>query len=155
FLVHHPHVPTVQGGGRRVEGGRPCLARLAQGPNRRAALVRGDEHFCPTGSVLLEPGQQPIVGDQLIDAAATLLTAAEVGGDLGEFPLGELAQGQRTQPFVARMVQRGLGHDKPVWVHRTAKRPRRSQQRNVNGWKTLPLPKRWRVEGGGWRVNKD
>jgi hypothetical protein len=36
--------------------------RLAQGTNRRAALGRRDKHFFPTGSALLEPRQQPIVG---------------------------------------------------------------------------------------------
>jgi hypothetical protein len=32
-----------------------------------------------------------------------------VGGDAGQLCLGELAQGQRTQCFLTRMVQRRLG----------------------------------------------
>jgi hypothetical protein len=88
--------------------------RLAQCANRRPALGRIDKHFIPAGSALLEPRQQPIVGGQLIDAVTTRRAVAEMGGDVGELRIGELAQGQRTQRFVTWVVQLGLGHDKPV-----------------------------------------
>jgi hypothetical protein len=133
-LVHHPHapapdlgqdvvVPDLPGGGenyRRGLGilytipflrGRLHLVRLAQGANRRTALGPADQHFFPAGSVLLEPRQQLIVGGQLIDAAATRRTVAEVCGDMDQLRLGELAQRQRPQRFVIRMIQRGLAHE--------------------------------------------
>src|SRR5262249_7741365 len=99
---------------------------LAQGANRPVELGRADQLLFPAGSTLLEPRHQTIVGGQLIHAAATRRTLAKVGGDVGQLPLGELAQGQRTQRVVTRMVQQGLSHDKSVWVRRTAKRQRRS-----------------------------
>ena len=106
--------------------GRPGLLRPAQGANRRAALGRADQRLRPGWRrSCWSRASSAIVGGQLIDAAATRRTVAEVGGDVGQLRLGELAQGQRTQRFVARMVQRGLGHDKPVRVRRTAKRQRR------------------------------
>ena len=143
--VHHPHAPApdlgqdvvvsdLPGGGENhrhgfrvfcTRGGRG-FARLAQGANRRAALGRGDNHLFRVGRGLLEPRQQPIVAGQLIYAAATRRTLAEVGGDVVKLRLGELAQGQRTERIVVRMVQWGLGNDKPVWVHRVAKRQRHS-----------------------------
>jgi hypothetical protein len=51
---------------------------MAQRANRRAALGRGDQLLLPAGSAL-KPRQQRILGSQLIDAAATRATIAEVG----------------------------------------------------------------------------
>jgi hypothetical protein len=53
---------------------------------------------------LLEPGQQTIFSAQLIDAPAAFRTFAEVGGNLAQLRFRKLAQGQRTQRFVTRMV---------------------------------------------------
>jgi hypothetical protein len=111
--------------------------QLAQGANRRAALGRADQRFFPTGSAFLDARHQIIVGGQLIDTAASGRTVAEVGGDVRQLRLGELAQGQRTQRFVIRVVQRGLAHDRPLWVRRTAKRQRCSSRESLNERKTL------------------
>jgi hypothetical protein len=62
---------------------------------------------------LFLPSQTFLAQCQFIDEAATLRTIAEVGGDVRQFRLGELAQGQRKQRFVTRMVRGGLDHDKP------------------------------------------
>jgi hypothetical protein len=86
----------------------------AQGANRRAALRWADQRFFPAGIAVLESRQQRIVGRELIDAAATLGTVGEVGTDVDQFLLGELAQRQCTQRFLTRMIQHGLAHDKPV-----------------------------------------
>jgi hypothetical protein len=102
----------------------------AQGANCRAALGWTDQRFFPAGIAVPESCQQRIVSGELIDAAATLGTVGEMGPEVEQFRLGELAQGQRTQRFVTWMIQRGLGHHKPVRVRRTAKRQRRFPVKN-------------------------
>jgi hypothetical protein len=106
----------------------------AQGENCRAALGWADQRFFPAGIAVLESRQQRIVGGELIDAAATLGTVGEVGTDVDQFCLGEPAQGQRTQRFFTRMIQRGLGHDKPV-------------RDSSNGQTTTPLLSKESVKG--------
>jgi hypothetical protein len=87
---------------------------MTQGTNRRAALGAGDKHEFGDGRVPLESRQQRIVRGrgQLIDAAATRRTVAEVGGDVAHLRLGQLALGQGSQRVVSRVVQPVLGHDK-------------------------------------------
>jgi hypothetical protein len=53
----------------------------------------------------LKPCQERIGGGQLIDAAATRRTFAEVGHDTGQFRVGEPTQRERMQFFVSRVVQ--------------------------------------------------
>ena len=126
-LVHHPHapapdlgqdvvVPDLLGGRENHRRGSgsvlarpPELLRPTQGANRRAALGRADQRLFPAGGALLEPRQQTIVGGQLIDAAATLRTVAEVGRDAGQLRLRESAKGQRTQLFGSRVVDGASG----------------------------------------------
>jgi hypothetical protein len=97
-LVHYPHsaapdlgqdfvLPDLLGGRENHRHGfRVSLARgrlglwpVARRPNRGAALGGGDQRLFAAGGALLEPRQQGIVGGQLVDAAATRRTVAEVG----------------------------------------------------------------------------
>ncbi len=139
-LVHHPHaaaadlaqdvvVPDLPGGrgddrlgpGVACSRGRPGLLPLAQRADRRTALGRADQQVRPPVIALLQSRQQGVGGGQLIDAAATRRAVAQVGGDAGQLRVRELAQGQRAQLFVGRMVQRRLARGKPVRGRAAAK----------------------------------
>jgi hypothetical protein len=144
-LVHDPHasptdlaqdlvVPDPTGGRDLCEtdlssrlNTRVRTAREShptQRANRRAALGRRDEWFFPARGALLELRQQGVRGGQLIDEAATFGTFAEVRRDAGQIGLAELAQGQRTQLVVGRVVGRGLVHGKSTRIGRMATKRR-------------------------------
>jgi hypothetical protein len=98
--IHHPHAPApdlgqdlvvadLPGSGENhrlrfrvsVSRGRSNLLAVAQSTYRRAALSWRDRAFFPARGSLLQPYQQRIVGAQVIDAAATGGTVAEVRRD--------------------------------------------------------------------------
>ena len=93
-------------------------------------LGGGDYHFLNAGGALPEPCDETVVGGNLIDAAAAFRTVAKVGRDPGQVCLIQLAQGERPQRFVARVIWRSFSHDKTVSVGLTAKQPPRFTLRN-------------------------
>jgi hypothetical protein len=66
------------------------------------------------GRSFLEPCEQWIEGGNLIEAAATLGTVAEVGRNPGQLESREAAKGKRTELFSTRVSRRILGHGKPA-----------------------------------------
>jgi hypothetical protein len=61
----------------------------AQRVNRRATLGRTDQRLVLAGSTSLEPSQERVDDGQLIDAATTLGTITQVGGNAGQLPRGK------------------------------------------------------------------
>jgi hypothetical protein len=93
--------------------GGPGRVRPPQRADRRAAPGRVDQRLLPERDGFLQPRLEGIGGGQLIDAATTFGTVAEVGRDASERRIPELTQRQRTQLFGGRVGRRRLEHGKP------------------------------------------